>query len=163
MVDDASGTPHPYVGASAGCWEVYGQVLSREYEALPLLRETHLLTVDTYSVQHPGVPERRSVQSVNVHLMRLYLALELGSGEAEIHAATRRLLKGASRLVWLTPPRPNGTLTVLDVLAARDLGAHREAVAAWARDVWRAWSLHHAYAARLGESCLSERTGGPRS
>ena len=71
MVDDLPGKPHPYVGANAGCWELYGRVLAHEYEALPLLRETHLLTVDTYSVQHPGVPCRRSIQSVSIHLMRL--------------------------------------------------------------------------------------------
>jgi len=57
----------------------------------------------------------------------------------------RVVMQGADlavpELTWLEPPRPNGTLTVADVLAADD---HRAAVRAWARDVWDAWSAHHA-------------------
>ena len=37
--------------------------------------DIHRLSVDTYAVQHPGVPERRSIQSVAVHLMCLCLVL----------------------------------------------------------------------------------------
>jgi hypothetical protein len=34
-------------------------------------------------------------------------------------------------------------VTVLDVLAARDLAEHVARVERWARSVWDAWSAHH--------------------
>ena len=53
----------------------------------------------------------------------------------------------------LTPPAPNGTVTVADALAAKDIEAHGKAVVAWAENVWAAWSPHHAYAAALAAKC----------
>ena len=153
MVEDLPGTPHPYLGASAGCWQLYGRVLAREYEAYEALRDTHLYTVDAYSLQHPGVPERRAIQSVSLHLVRLYLAFEQGFHVPEIMVATRKLLREGSRFVWLTPPTPNGTITAVDVLAARGVEGHRRAVLAWAENVWAAWAPHHAYAAALAARC----------
>lgn len=104
--------------------------------------EIHRLTVDVYAVQHPGVPERRSIHSVCVHLIALELQLERGLSPTQV----TRLMNGISEgldLRWLEPPRPNGSVTVLDVLAAPDLDAHVEAVGAWAADVWAAWQAHH--------------------
>ena len=153
MVEDLPGKPHPYLGASAGCWQIYGRVLAREYEAYDALRDTHLYTVDAYSLQHPGVPERRSIQSVSLHLVRLHLAFERGLRVPEIMAATRKLLRERSRFVWLTPPTPNGTMTVADVPAAGGVDEHRRAVLAWAENVWAAWAPHHAYASALAAGC----------
>ena len=103
MVEDLPGKPHPYLGASTGCWQLYGRVLAREYESYTDLRDTHLYTVDAYSLQHPGTPERRSIQSVTLHLVRLYLALECGARPPEIMVATRKLLRDPSRFVWSQP------------------------------------------------------------
>jgi hypothetical protein len=93
-------------------------------------------------VQHPGVPERRSIQSVAVHLMALCLVLERGFTP---QAATRRMgaLVERARPQWLEPPVPNGRLTVEHPLAAPP-GDHTERVREWAADVWAAWSPHHA-------------------
>ncbi len=153
MVEDLPGRPHPYLGATAGCWRLYGRVLAREYENYIALRDTHLYTVDAYSLQHPGVPERRTIQSVSLHLVRLHLALERGFRPPEIMVATRKLLRDPSQFVWLTPPDPNGTMTVSDVLAAEGVEAHRRAVVAWAENVWAAWAPHHAYADALAANC----------
>jgi hypothetical protein len=118
------GPTHPYIGASSECWARYGELLARGAG----------IGVDTYAVQHPGVPGRRAVQSVGAHLTALCLQLERGQ------PAGPDLLRGilASRppFRWLEPPSPNGTLTVADVLAGVD-------EVEWARDVWRAWSPHH--------------------
>ena len=81
--------------------------------------------------------------------MRLYLALERGLRAPEIMVATRKLLRHRSEFVWLTPPAPNGTVTVADALAAKDVEEHQQAVVAWAENVWAAWAPHHAYAAAL--------------
>ena len=72
LVPDVPGLPHPYIGASAGCWEIFGQILAKEYGDYGYPITTHQLTVDAYAVQHPGQPERRSIQSVNSHLISLY-------------------------------------------------------------------------------------------
>lgn len=143
QVKDLPGQPHPYIGAAAGCWEVYGQVLAKEYGeyGYPIL--THHLTVDTYAIQHPGQPGRQSIQSVNVHLISLYLMLEKGFSNRQALAIIQQALKQARLFTWLEPPVPNGRVTVLDVVCAPNLAAHTQIVDAWARDVWAAWSLYH--------------------
>src|SRR5436190_1879442 len=35
LTPDADGPTHPYLGASPGCWAVYGEVLAREYGEYP--------------------------------------------------------------------------------------------------------------------------------
>ncbi len=144
LVDDAPGKPHKYLGTVWGCWEVFGQALAKEYGAAfnNGLGVTHRLTVDAYAVQHPGTPGRQTIQSMNVHLVSLYLLLEHGQGWREVMNAIRRSLRAASQFVWLEPPVPNGTMTVLDVAAARDMEEHQGLVRAWAEDVWQAWSGH---------------------
>lgn len=67
---------HKYIGSSPGCCAIYCEVLAKEYSDYRFGR-VHRLTVDTYAVQHPGKPERRSIQSVAVHLIGLHFSLEL--------------------------------------------------------------------------------------
>ena len=142
LVDDAPGIPHKYLGTVWGCWEVFGQVLAREYSA-GALDTTHRLTVDAYSVQHPGTLGRQTIQSLNVHLVSLHLILERGATASEALLGIRRTLKASSQFVWIEPPVPNGTMTVLDVAPAGDMDDHKRLVDLWARDVWQAWSGHH--------------------
>src|SRR5204863_8366917 len=91
IVPDADGPTHAYLGASAGCWAVYGEVLAREYGEYRY-PSVHRLTVDTYSVQHPGTPSRRSIQSVAVHLVSLHLVLERCFCSEKATAGIRRAL-----------------------------------------------------------------------
>lgn len=135
------GRTHPYIGASPACWALYGEVLAREYSDRDYAR-LHQLTVDTYAVQHPGVPERRSIQSVALHLVTLYLVLEAGADPREGRKVHKRLA-GRALFDWLEPPKPNGRITVADVLEARTPAEHEDLVEAWARDVWAAWAPHH--------------------
>jgi hypothetical protein len=137
------GPTHAYIGASPACWARYGEILAREYEDPALFSHVHQLTVDAYAVQHPGVPERRSIQSVALHLATLCLVFERGADQSDGPRLHRRIIE---RPVWhwLEPPRPNGTLTVLDVLAATSSAQHEARVRAWAENVWRAWTPHHA-------------------
>ena len=95
---------------------MYGEVLAREYGD-PAYFRIHQLTVDTYAVQHPGTPERRSIQSVALHLITLGLVLERGADPSAGPRLHRRL---ASRPAfhWLEPPRPIGRITVADVRRA---------------------------------------------
>ena len=96
----------------------------------------HQLTVDAYAAQHPGVPSRRSIQSVAVHLISLCAQLERDATPARAREIIIAALGVAYRYVWLDPPRFDGALSVVDVAAGAD-------VRAWAESVWRAWAPHH--------------------
>ena len=89
------------------------------------------------------MPERRTIQSLGIHLMRLCLAVERGLDERASARMASRLLRVGADLRWLEPPVPNGALTVAHVLVASDAEAHGSAVGEWARDVWAAWTPHH--------------------
>jgi Family of unknown function (DUF5946) len=144
VVAAGAGPTHAYVGAAPGCWALYRRLTSTPYARPPGSRLRRLVD-DAYAVQHPGVPGRRSLQSVAVHLMGLCTLLERD-------AAPRRLVPVLGRmparktmdLHWLAPPARNGRLTVLDVIEAGFDDGHAKGVEAWARDVWKAWAPHHA-------------------
>jgi hypothetical protein len=139
---DRDGPTHAYIGASPACWALYGELLAREYGELRY-PPSHRITVDVYAVQHPGRPERRAIQSVAVHLIALCLVLERGVATVKVRELMNRVLARKPNLEWLEPPEPNGTVTVNDVLASRDLAEHAASVEGWARDVWEAWTPHH--------------------
>jgi Family of unknown function (DUF5946) len=138
------GPTHRYVGASAGCWEVFGRVQASHYEGLGSSL-THRLTVDTYMVQHPGTPSPQSIQSVAVHLITLYFLLEQGLDPRKAADVTRVAADHppTGGYVWLDPPFPLGSLTILEVEAAKDEPEHDERIMQWARSVWEAWSPYH--------------------
>ena len=144
LVPAGDGPVHAYYGAAAGCWALYGEVLAREYGDFRYAR-VHRLTVDAYAVQHPGTPEPRTIQSVAVHLVGLYLSLECavpgGPAAAVLQAAADR----SASFHWLEPPPSLGAVTVRDVHAAgADPDGHQQAVRRWAESAWAAWSAHHA-------------------
>lgn len=135
------GPTHPYCLSTPACWAVYGQVLAREYED-PAYARLHQVTVDIYAVQHPGVPERRAIQSVALHLITLCLFLEDGIDPAAGPMLHKRLA-GRPSYHWLEPPVPNGTITVADIARTESPDEHLRIVEAWSRDVWKAWRPHH--------------------
>jgi len=135
------GPTHRYLGASAACWAFYGRLMALEFNNAAY-SAVHQMSTDTYAVQHPGVPERRTIQSVAIHLMTLCLVLERGTDPLDGPRLHNRMV---ARPVfhWLEPPRPNGSMTVAGVLRAEDPVEHCRLVTAWARDVWDAWAPHH--------------------
>jgi hypothetical protein len=141
LLPETDGPTHPYLGASAACWAVYSEVLAKEYGEYRY-PSCHQLTVDTYSIQHPGTPSRRSIQSVAVHLISLHLVLERGHSSEEATEGIRRALGHGKDFVWLEPPSPFGDLTILDVRKAPDYAQHEATVKRWAESVWLAWSPH---------------------
>ena len=143
MVPASDQPTHPYIGASPGCWALYGKVLEKEYADYPLYAPVHRLTVDVYAVQHPGTPSRRSIQSVAVHLIRLHLQLERGLPHDKANEAMIQISSRSDPFFWLNPPTSLGHLTVLDVLEAIDPEDHIERVRRWAESAWEAWTPHH--------------------
>jgi len=137
------GATHPYVGASSACWVRFAEVNAVLPQGGTPLRR---LVTDAYMVQHPGVPERRAVQSVGTHLVGLHLVLERALPPAELSAALQRLLARPPAWRWLTPPEPNGLLTIasLEVAIGRPPEELSRAIEAYVRGVWTAWAPHHA-------------------
>ena len=108
LLPEGEGATHPYIGSSPACWALFGDILAREYSD-PAYFRRHQLTVDTYAVQHPGRPERRSVQSVALHLVTLCLILEDGADPGDGPTLT-----GAS---------PSGTWSIGSILRSRTAGS----------------------------------------
>lgn len=126
----------------------------------------HLL-VDAYAVQHPGVEERRAVQSVGVHLVTLCAALERGwppTRTIELRRWAAESPDGFWR--WLDPRLPLGDMTIADVQGAATPAARADRVTAYVDTVWRAYSPHHEtvrhWTSRLIERPLERSPGRPR-
>ncbi len=96
--------------------------------------------MDAYAVQHPGVPERRSSQSVWVHLVSLCLIVEHGWSPATGISAKQRLLAHQRRWDWLEPLVDQGPVTILDLLPVSDPGVFATEVRRWGEAIWEAWS-----------------------
>jgi Family of unknown function (DUF5946) len=141
-VPHTDGPTHVYMEASPGCWAMYGEVLAREYSN-PAYMAVHRLTVDSYAVQHPGSPSPQTIQSVGIHLLRLFLILERGYSDAAAAKAMPVLSRHKRSFHWLTPPQSLGSKTALDVWRCETAAQHAEAVREWARSAWLAWSPHH--------------------
>lgn len=143
MVENIPGQPHKYIGASQGCWNLYGQILALEYTSFQYPSLTHRLTVDTYAIQHPGYPGKQSSQSVHGHLLSLYFIFMKNASGKEATDKINQFLSKAHVYSWLEPPVPNGTLTVSDVLKSGQINLHEKLVREWAEDVWNCWYKLH--------------------
>jgi hypothetical protein len=139
--DPGQGAP-PLVGASPGCWAVYGDVLAREYGdwANP---PVHRLTVDTYGAQHPGPESPRAARAMAGHLIGLHLWVERGVEPRRVARELGRSVADPSALHWLEPPDPEGQISILSVQGAPTIETHTARVERWARSVWEAWAGHH--------------------
>ncbi|HLJ30453.1 MAG TPA: DUF5946 family protein [Candidatus Angelobacter sp.] len=136
------GPTHRYLESSPGCWAAYCEVLAREYSD-PAYSRLHRLTVDSYSVQHPGRPSPQTIQSAAGHLVGLYMVLERGRSAEEATGAIGALTQRKGRYQWLTPPGSMGAVTVADVQTTASVEAHLACVQKWADSAWQAWTAHH--------------------
>jgi hypothetical protein len=114
----------------------------------------HRFTVDAYAAQHPGKSERRSTQSIWVHLAGLYLLLEKGLADRHVRRVMSSMTRNGGSLHWLEPPA-RYSFTVSDVVLARDAAEHAALVQQWARDVWQAWRAHHPEVRSMAEKHLA--------
>jgi hypothetical protein len=140
----SDGSSHAYLGASPGCFAIYGEVLAREYTDYRYAA-VHNLTVDAYSLQHPGQPEPRTIRSTAIHLISLYWQLEHGYDNQQAAYIKQQAANRDAKLhyVWLEPPATPGKLTILDVHKAQSADSHIQVVSAWAKCVWETWREHH--------------------
>lgn len=152
ITEPAEGPTHPYMGASPGCWAAFGALMLQPFGAAA----SGQLLGDAYAVQHPGVPERRAVQSVCVHLILLCATLERGwPPERAVQLRRRAIDKLADRWRWLDPQLPLGTLTIASLSEAADADDRGQRLQAWAEDVWAAYQPHHAGVRRWVDTLLT--------
>lgn len=137
---DTDGPTHKYMHSSPGCWQIYGEILSKEYSS-QCYWVNHRLTVDAYAAQHPGIESSQSIQSVAVHLLSLYFILEQGMS----HDKARELIGKATKLKfkWLTPPIDLGEVNAGNAWLAKNANEHNKKVEYWAKSVWSSWTDHH--------------------
>jgi hypothetical protein len=122
---------HAYIGGSAGCWQIYGEILAKEYSD------------PAYWKVHPGKPSPQTVQSVNVHLLAMYLIFEKHcSFDSARKALNDVIKKKKGQFTWLTPPQDLGTSTVVDLVKARNANEYQQRVITWGKSVWDAWLPH---------------------
>ena len=143
LVPDIAGPTHAYIGASPGCWAAWGEVQARSF-ASPAIAAVQPLAVDVYAVQHPGLAERRAIQSVWVHLVSLCLIVEGGRSPVDGIRAKQLLLAGPRTFARLEPPAALYSMTVLDIAAVTVPDAVPDVVRTWAHVTWEAWRPHHA-------------------
>ncbi|HBS36675.1 MAG TPA: hypothetical protein DEA50_16610 [Parvularcula sp.] len=140
------GPVHDYMESSPACWRAFGHVLAAEYST-PELLPVHRLSVDTYAVQHPGGASRQAIQSVGLHLARLYLQLEHPRPPKETNEVMRAFAGRKESLTRLTPPE-KFSMTLADVAPFIGAPPHAAKTMEWARAAWNDWSGAHEYIKR---------------
>ena len=140
-------------GGTAGCQAIFDELLARDFSE-PLYFGVHRLLVDTYCLQHP---ERycKSAKSLAAHLVGLCSILERGASRAAGEEALRRWLDGKAPIEKPELPSQRGELTIADVRGTATPEAHAEAVEAWARSTWQAYSPLHRIARQWLEQALA--------
>lgn len=146
LVADIVGPTHEYMLSAPGCWRIYGEILAKEYSLGNYDQIMHRVTVDTYAVQHPGLPERRAINSVNFHLIRLFLIFEKNLEASRANSVMKQISEDDelhNDFKWLDPPSFENTLTVVDVIKAEDMDSHKKIVKEWGLSVWKVWEEKH--------------------
>lgn len=144
---DYEGHPHPYIGASPGCWTLFSNLANA---GSPPIASGPLngLLVDAYAAQHYGVPSPQAIQSVAVHLLVLYGVLE-----GKVPAKSAQWVRQRSvrplptpkhdRFHWLTPPDFTDCLKIIDIVRAPTPEARTMKVGQYVAQVWAIWRKNH--------------------
>jgi hypothetical protein len=137
-------------GGSSGCESIgFGELQIREAMD-PAYAAVHLLTVDSYVLQHS---ERHSPRSNAFHLLRLGWLL-FGDGDPDVAQKDKGpmpfLMKDYRNFPCLAPP-PAGQrgVTVVEVLNVKDAAGHCDMAYRWGRSVWDAYKDHHKWAGQI--------------
>ncbi len=141
--------------ASPECWSVFCEVLQAEFGNAVLFAQVHQLSVDAYAVQHAG--GKHADKSVCIHLAGLHLALDRGHAPVRVPPLLQQLAGAVEAWPHLPPPEDRGALTAFDVATAGSAEEHASRARAWAEQVWRAWTPHHAAVTDLVARHLERR------
>ena len=153
-----TGVYEGYYHASPDCWNVFLQVMTREYEDAVLFGQVHQLSVDAYAVQHAGGPHPD--KSVCIHLVGLYWTLERGVAPPDVPRRLQALAANVERWPHLELPAQRAALTVAHVADADTPSQHARNVRAWSSEVWASWKEHHAAVAQLAQRTFEAVSSG---
>ena len=138
--------PDIYFNTSRECWAVYNEVLAEEFNNPEIFAQIHVMSVDTYAVQHAGAahPDK----SVCGHLCSLHLQLDRGVPSVSMPDILRRIISRTKTWPHFDRPDMRASLTAFDVAMAPT--SEKVAVTRrWAAGVWNAWREHHGAIARF--------------
>lgn len=148
----------PRAGASAACWQLYGEVIGYELANIAALGRYHQRMVDAYAAQHPGADGPRI--TLAFALIGLFLAIERGWRGDEVRDAHQALARQHREWPRFESPTARGSLTVFDVALAGSVEAHAAAVEDWSAAVWSAWRPAHEAVATLVDRLLAPQIQG---
>lgn len=138
-------------------------VLARESE-LYGYPPAHRLIIDAYAVQHPRSKEwqeklnikqrfvHASIQSIAIHLIALYVAIEKQIDLPSIAKVMDKILKNMGErgetFQELKPPKNLGSIKINDVKEAFfarqcTLDEYSKLAWNWGQESWNAWKEHH--------------------
>lgn len=148
--------PHPYIGAIAECWDVYGEILNKEFSD-PAYFKVHRTTVDAYGAQHIGNQEdRRARQSANVHLIALYLTISQKTSREEVLTFIRNATKIKRDWPPLSQLKNPQWLTAQDIVKADTPSSHTHLVTRWGQSIWEAYEDCHGDIIRTYKKVMRE-------
>jgi hypothetical protein len=137
---------HPYIGASASCWELYSRLLMNE----PQMAQGQYgsLLVDAYAVQHHGVPSAQAIQSVATHLLVLHGVFRADLAVEQTMWVRRQIARRPAQqrhqlFEWLQPPDIGSSMTVADIALGQTPQARAQASDNFVKSIWAQWDAAH--------------------
>ena len=119
------------------CAALRDALLARDFEQPLRYWKHHRLAVDAYCVQHS--PYVKSFKSLAAHLCGLYIAFEHNNDPRKLEQL-QLWLSTNPKLPKPELPSFRGNLTIADVSGIDDPVLYGQAVEAWARAAWEAYS-----------------------
>ncbi|WP_139063738.1 DUF5946 family protein [Flagellimonas eckloniae] len=137
------GNCHEYMLSSPGCYEMFTEVLEKEYSDFRYSKAHHY-TVDAYATQHPGdVTNQKAINSVGIHLVSLYFLFEKSmnlDSAAELKMAFAQFNKTHKMVQPLQKLEKFNGLTIFDIWDNEKPEHHFELSKIWAKSSWDAWA-----------------------
>jgi hypothetical protein len=128
-----------------GCFELFSELCARGYTNAQFGVAT-FYGVDAHALQHPELHGKKNNAA---HLLRLHWIFErsMYTHAGVVPKWWQQYLQRRD-VPLLAPPTPRGTLTVVDVASATTTQEYANRMQDWARSVYDAWHVHHAWARR---------------
>lgn len=153
-----SGCGLAVAGGDDGCNALFNDLAGRSFSDIRF-GGVHRMAVDAYALQHP---DRYciSAKSLVAHLCGLCELIERDGNPAMPNRHLRQWLDGSVDITKPALPAEHGRTTIGDVLAIDSPPAYREAVGAWASDVWMAYAELHGLAREWLDRAYAESRRG---
>lgn len=145
----------PSVDGLDGCLALFGTLGAREFSDTDYF-PMHRLTVDAYCLQHPE-QYMVSTKSAAAHLAAMCWSMEIGRS-IHMPVPLQLWVDGPRTYVRIPPPpfRERGSITIADVIGAKNPKDYETQVWKWAKSAWCAWSNHWEQARAWTQAAIGE-------